>query len=125
MLSKILKGETKMGKWAEYLNELDLLDYSVEKSNIVSRDLANEELAKAVTEESLQRFSSIQEMSLDDFATSGLVRKVKSNVLDKTVIFAADNAQVPLKKDRVEFKKLVGMPPEQPRSLHTLKKIRD
>ncbi|MDA1348907.1 MAG: hypothetical protein O3A47_08570, partial [Chloroflexi bacterium] len=38
---------------------------------------------------------SVEDMPLDQFAQSGLARRVHSRVLDEDVLFAADNAQIP------------------------------
>ena len=96
-------------------------------------DITQEEaeaLAQAAIEKSRQIPASIEEMSLADFATSGLVRKVRSKVLGETVLYAADNAQVDPGIDLVvyrasELKELDGMPVEQLRRIHILKKTQD
>ena len=96
-------------------------------------DITQEEaeaLAQAAIEKSRQIPASIEEMSLADFATSGLVRKVRSKVLGETVLYAADNAQVDPGIDLVvyrasELKELDGMPVEQLRRIHILKKTRE
>ena len=89
-----------------------------------------EALAQAATEKSRQIPASVEEMPLEDFASSGLVKEVKSKVLGETVIWAADNAQVPPETDQViyrasELKELAGISPEQLRKIHMLKKTRD
>ena len=89
-----------------------------------------EALAQAATEKSRQIPASVEEMPLAEFASSGLVKKVKSKQLGETVIWAADNAQVPPETDQVvyqasELKELAGMSPEQLRKIHMLKKTRD
>ena len=111
------------------------LDSTIEAVNsaFVQGKITQEEaeaLAQAATEKSRQIPASVEEMSLEDFASSGLVKKVKSKLLGETVIWAADNAQVPPETDQViyrasELKELVGVPPEQLRKIHMLKKTRD
>ena len=111
------------------------LDSTIEAvdSAFVQGEITQEEaeaLAQAATEKSRQIPASIEEMPLAEFASSGLVKKVKSKVLGETVIWAADNAQVPPETDQViyrasELKELVGVPPEQLRKIHLLKKTRD
>jgi hypothetical protein len=87
-------------------------------------------LAPAATEKSRQIPASVEEMSLADFATSGLIRKAESKVLGETVLWAADNAEVDPEMDLVayrayELKELDGMPPEQLRCIHVFKKTRE
>ena len=111
------------------------LDSAIEAvdSAFVTSEINQEEaeaLAQAATEKSRQIPASIEEMSTAEFASSGLVKEVKSKVLGETVIWAADNAQVPPETDQViyrasELKELVGVPPEQLRKIHILKKIQD
>ena len=111
------------------------LDSAIEAvdSAFVTSEINQEEaeaLAQAATEKSRQIPASVEEMPLEDFASSGLVKEVKSKVLGETVIWAADNAQVPPETDQViyrasELKELVGVPPEQLRKIHMLKKTRD
>ena len=89
-----------------------------------------EALAQAATEKSRQIPASVEEMPLEDFASTGLVKEVKSKLLGETVIWAADNAQVPPETDQViyrasELKELAGISPEQLRKIHMLKKTRD
>ena len=96
------------------------------KGGEITREEA-EALAQAVTDKSRQIPASIEEMPLEDFATSGLVQKVKSKVLGETVIWAADNAQVPPETHQVvyracELRELVGMPAEWLQRLHVAKK---
>ena len=111
------------------------LDSTIEAvdSAFVQGEITQEEaeaLAQAATEKSRQIPASIEEMPLAEFASSGLVKKVKSKQLGETVIWAADNAQVPPETDQVvyqasELKELAGMSPEQLRKIHMLKKTRD
>ena len=89
-----------------------------------------EMLTHAAIEKSRQIPASIEEMPLENFASSGLVKEVKSKLLGETVIWAADNAQVPPETDQViyrasELKELAGISPEQLRKIHMLKKTRD
>ena len=89
-----------------------------------------EALAQAATEKSRQIPASVEEMPLEDFASTGLVKEVKSKLLGETVIWAADNAQAPPETDQViyrasELKELACMSPEQLRKIHMLKKTRD
>ena len=111
------------------------LDSAIEAVNsaFVQGEITQEEaeaLAQAATEKSRQIPASVEEMPLEDFASSGLVKEVKSKVLGETVIWAADNAQVPPETDQViyrasELKELAGISPEQLRKIHMLKKTRD
>ena len=68
--------------------------------------------------------SSIEGMRL------GLVRTVRSRVLDEHVLFAADTAVLPQNNRLVvyrarELTELVGLPPEQLRAIHAVKKSLD
>ena len=111
------------------------LDSAIEAVNsaFVQGKITQEEaeaLAQAATEKSRQIPASVEEMPLEDFASSGLVKEVKSKLLGETVIWAADNAQVPPETDQViyrasELKELAGMSPEQLQKIHMLKKTRD
>ena len=73
---------------------------------------------------------SIEGMRLAEFAGSGLVRTVRSRVLDEHVLFAADTAVLPQNNRLVvyrayELTELVGLPPEQLRAIHAVKKSLD
>ena len=73
---------------------------------------------------------SIENMRLSEFAGSGLVREVRSRVLDEHVLFAADNAVLPQNNRLVVYRareliELVGLPPEQLRAIHAVKKSLD
>ena len=89
-----------------------------------------ENLARAVVDRSRQIPKRIEDMPLKDFAKSGLVRKVQSKVLGETVLWAADNAEVPSGYELVvycvaELKELVGQSPEMLRRIHVAKKELD
>ena len=71
---------------------------------------------------------SIENMRLSEFAGSGLVREVRSRVLDEHVLFVADTAVLPQNNRLVvyragELTELVGLPPEQLRAIHAVKKV--
>ena len=73
---------------------------------------------------------SIENMRLSEFAGSGLVREVRSRVLDEHVLFVADTAVLPQNNRLVvyragELTELVGLPPEQLRAMHAVKKSLD
>ena len=125
----------KLGATIQQAREWKDLEKVLSQVQILFKDgqITQEEaeaLAQAATEKSRQIPASIEEMPLEDFASSGLVKKVKSKVLGETVIWAADNAQAPPETDQViyrasELKELAGMSPEQLRKIHMLKKTRD
>jgi hypothetical protein len=89
-----------------------------------------ESLVALATERACDVPYSIEDMPLSQFAGSGLVRKIHSRVLDEVVLFAADNAEICVANSLVvyrakELRKLVGMPPDQLRAVHAVKKVLD
>ena len=85
-----------------------------------------EHLTALLVEKSRQIPDKIEDMSLSDFFNSGLVRKVESKVLGETVLWAADNAEVPPDNDLVvyrasELRQLLGRSPEEMRQIHAAK----
>ena len=72
----------------------------------------------------------IEAMRLSAFAVSGLVREIRSRVLDEHVLFAADNAVLPQDNRLVvyracELKEIVGQLPDHLRAIHAVKKQLD
>ena len=111
--------------WNDLERILFKIDLAFQRGEITREEA--EALAQAATDKSRQIPASIEEMPLEDFATSGLVQEVKSKVLGETVIWAADNAQVPPETHQVvyrvcELRELGGMPAEWLQRLHVAKK---
>ena len=68
--------------------------------------------------------------SLSEFLSERQVARVHSKVLDEDVLFAADDAEIPLDNDlavyrEAELRKLVGTTPDRLRHIHEIKKMID
>jgi hypothetical protein len=86
----------------------------------------HESLTQLAADRARQIPFSVEDMPLPEFAESGLACKVHSHVLGEDVLFAADNAQVPVGNDLVVYRaaerqKLVGASPETLKAVHEVK----
>ena len=68
--------------------------------------------------------------NLSEFLSERKVAQVHSKVLDEDVLFAADDAEIPLDNDLVvyreaELRTLVGTTPDRLRHIHEIKKMID
>jgi len=107
---------------------MENVDAAYQRGEITQEEA--EEVARAAMERAREIPATVEKMSLSDFAVSGLVRKVASETLGETVVWAADNAEVDPETDWVvyrvaELRELVGGDTDHLRRIHVVKKHLD
>ena len=116
-----------MGKWADRLKTQNApVTLPAEPAEGASGGNAGLLAGASWISESPDRPSTVEQMSLSQFAMSGQYRQVHSKVLDEIIIIAADNAELPDFGDTViyraaEARLLVGMSPDEIRAFHAAK----
>ena len=87
-----------------------------------------DQAAKEVT--TPRSHQSSLETTLGEWLQEEPIRRIRSNVLDEDILIASDDAEICCEPEAVvyrhsEIKRLIGMPTEKLRAIHTAKKILD